>query len=582
MSSETTLERAMKDADDGKLDAALASVRLLIKRKPQDLNAVQIFGMLLMKAGEMAQAIHHLGRAVAAAPNVTGYRNNYANALMNNGRAAEAVEQLRKAIEIDPNYSRGYLNMILACAAIGDSLGGIEAGRRGLVLRPDWPELSRNLASVLKDAGRVEEAIAEYQRAVAKAPKDAELRSSLLFSLNYPDFPVEFVSQAHRDYAQCVRTCYTPARTDPSPDRPLRIGVLSGDMRTHSVAYFAEPFMRNRPQGSTLTIFATDVARVGDDMREGIREMSDKWIYAFSMGDEALDQTIRSNNIDVLIELGGHTSGGQLTALDSSPAPVIVSAIGYPNTTGHPAVGWRVVDSITDGPESDALCTERLLRIDPCFLCYSPPKNAPEPAMPAIDGPIIFGSFNLAAKITPRSVALWAGALNAVPNSRLLLKCKAIADPGSREFFLERLASNGIPSERVDIVAYTKGLQDHWNLYSRVHVALDTTPYNGTTTTCEALWMGVPLVTIEGDRHAARVSTSILHAAGHKEWVANSPEDFAAIASRLATDRDRLQALRFGLRSELQASVLCDQVAYADRFHAALREAWRSWCASVK
>ena len=582
MSREITLEKALKDANDGKLDAALASLRLLIKRKPNDLDAVQIFGMLLMQAGEMAQAIHHLGRAVAAAPNVTGYRNNYANALMNNGRAAEAVDQLRKAIAIDPNYSRGYLNMILACAAIGDSIGGIEAGRRGLALRPDWPELSRNLASVLKDAGRVEEAIAEYQRAVAKAPKDAELRSSSLFSLNYPDFPVEFVFQAHRDYAQCVRTCYAPARTDPSPDRPLRIGVLSGDMRTHSVAYFAEPFMRNRPQGCTLTIFATDVARVGDEMREGIREISDKWIDAFSVGDEALDQMIRSNNIDVLVELGGHTSGGQLTTLDFSPAPVIVSAIGYPNTTGHPAVGWRIVDSITDGSESDALCTERLLRIDPCFLCYSPPKNAPEPAMPAVDGPIIFGSFNLAAKITPRSVALWAAALNSVPNSRLLLKCKAIADPGSREFFLERLASNGIPSERVDIVAYTKGLQDHWNLYSRVHVALDTTPYNGTTTTCEALWMGVPLVTIEGDRHSARVSKSILHAVGHQEWVANSPEDFAAIASKLATDRDRLQTLRFGLRSELQASVLCDQVAYANRFHAALREAWRSWCASVK
>ena len=582
MSREITLEKALKDANDGKLDAALASLRLLIKRKPNDLDAVQIFGMLLMQAGEMAQAIHHLGRAVAAAPNVTGYRNNYANALMNNGRAAEAVDQLRKAIAIDPNYSRGYLNMILACAAIGDSIGGIEAGRRGLELRPDWPELSRNLASVLKDAGRVEEAISEYKRAVATAPKDAGLRSSSLFSLNYPDFPVEFISQAHRDYAQCVRTCILPARTDPSPDRPLRIGVLSGDMRTHSVAYFAEPFMRNRPQGCTLTIFATDVARVGDEIRERIRERSDKWIDAFSVGDEALDQMIRSNNIDVLVELGGHTSGGQLTALDSSPAPVIVSAIGYPNTTGHPAVGWHIVDSITDGSESDALCTERLLRIDPCFLCYSPPKNAPEPAMPAVDGPIIFGSFNLAAKITPRSVALWAAALNSVPNSRLLLKCKAIADPGSREFFLERLASNGIPSERVDIVAYTKGLQDHWNLYSRVHVALDTTPYNGTTTTCEALWMGVPLVTIEGDRHSARVSKSILHAVGHQEWVANSPEDFAAIASRLATDRDRLQALRFGLRSELQASVLCDQVAYADRFHAALREAWRSWCASVK
>ncbi|MEI6541131.1 MAG: tetratricopeptide repeat protein, partial [Planctomycetota bacterium] len=222
MSSETTLERAIKDANDGKLNAALASVRFLIKRKPQDLDAVQIFGMLLVRAGEMQQAIYHLGKAVATAPNVTAYRNNYANALMQSGRAAEAVDQLRKVIDIDPNYLFGYLNMIQACAAVGDSLGGIEAGRRGLELRPDWPELSRNLASVLKDAGRVEEAIAEYQRAVAKAPKDAGLRSSSLLSLNYPDFPVEFVSQAHRDYAQCVRTCYSPSRTDPSPDRPLR------------------------------------------------------------------------------------------------------------------------------------------------------------------------------------------------------------------------------------------------------------------------------------------------------------------------------------------------------------------------
>ncbi|MDA0215436.1 MAG: tetratricopeptide repeat protein [Planctomycetota bacterium] len=582
MSSETTLERALKDAHEGRLDAALVSVRLLVKRKPHDLDAVQIYGMLLMKAGEMAQAIYHLERAVTVAPNVTAYRNNYANALMNSGRSEEAVAQLRKAIEIDPNYSRGYLNMILACAAIGDSLGGIEAGRRGLALRPDWPELSGNLAGVLKDAGRVEEAIAEYQRAVATAPTNAGLRSGSLFSMNYPDFPVEFVAQAHRDYAKCVRTCSSPARTDPSPDRPLRLGILSGDMRTHSVAYFAEPFMRHRPQGCTLTIFATDVARVGDEMRDGIRSISDKWVEAFAMGDEALDHAIRKNQIDVLVELGGHTSGGQLTALDSSPAPVIVSAIGYPNTTGHPAVGWRIVDSFTDGPESDALCTERLLRIDPCFLCYSPPKNAPEPAMPAVDSPIIFGSFNLAAKITPRSVALWAGVLNSVPNSRLLLKCKAIADPGSREFFLERLAASGIPPERVDIVAYTSNLHDHWNLYSRVHVALDTTPYNGTTTTCEALWMGVPLVTIAGDRHSARVSTSILHAAGHKEWVANSPTEFASIAANLATDRAKLTELRDGLRGQVKASVLCDQVAYAERFHNALRKAWRSWCASVK
>jgi predicted O-linked N-acetylglucosamine transferase (SPINDLY family) len=257
---------------------------------------------------------------------------------------------------------------------------------------------------------------------------------------------------------------------------------------------------------------------------------------------------------------------------------VIVSAIGYPNTTGHPCVDWRIVDSITDPAGDDAYCTERLARIDPCFLCYSPFADAPPPAMPAQGTPFTFGSFNLAAKVREQTVELWSAALARVPGSRLLLKSKSISDPALLGRLMARLQAGGIDASRVDVAPYTKTNAEHLALYSRVHVALDCTPYNGTTTTCEALWMGVPVVCIAGDRHAARVGASLLHAAGCGEFLARTPAEFAQIAAGLAQDQGRLAALRSSLRARLAASPLMDQPAYAARFHAALRECWREHC----
>ncbi len=582
MASKSTLDRALRDAQSGRLAPALATLRLAVARDPKDYEAAQIFGMLLMWSGELPQALHHFGRCVAAAPRVAAFRNNYANALMNARRVEHAVEQFRAAIEIDPNYSLSYLGLTIACAEIGDSVAGIEAGRRGTELRPDWPELSRNFASVLKDAGRIDEALAEFTRAIASHPSDAGLRSGFLWALNYHDGSVEHSANSHRDYVKCVRTTRPAARTDPSADRPLQLGILSGDMRTHSVAFFAEPFMRHIPQGCVMTVFSNGRPDASDPMRAQLVKLAGAWVEVATLDDDALDSAIRARKIDVLVELGGHSSGGRLSALDNAPAPVIVSAIGYPNTTGHPSVGWRIVDSITDPPASDAHCTERLARIDPCFLCYCPPRESPLPAMPPHDAPITFGSFNMTPKISPRTIALWSQTLAAVADSRLLLKSKSMADAGTRAHMLELLARGGIPESQVDVVDYTAGLQEHLALYSRVHIALDTTPYNGTTTTCEALWMGVATVTTLADRHAARVSASLLTAAGHPEWIATTESQFVEIARSLAADRKRLAELRTTLRDELLRSSLCDQSAYATRFHAALRTAWRAWCATAQ
>jgi len=312
-----------------------------------------------------------------------------------------------------------------------------------------------------------------------------------------------------------------------------------------------------------------------------LQRLCDAWHPCASMSMEGLDAAIRERSIDVLIELSGHTEAGRLPALAGKPAPVIISAIGYPNTTGLPSVDWRVVDSITDPPGSEHLCTERLLRLDPCFLCYSPPSQAPEPAMPPADAPIMFGSFNNAAKIGPSSIELWARVLKAVPGSRLLLKSQTLSDAAGRARIERRFTEAGIDASRLELLAWSKTRQEHLELYARVHVALDTVPYNGTTTTCEALWMGVPTVTTLGDRHAARVSASLLHAAGHAELVAKDAEDFVRLSAALAQDRARLSTLRANLRAELRASPLCDAPAYAARFHAAIRECWKAWCESA-
>lgn len=259
---------------------------------------------------------------------------------------------------------------------------------------------------------------------------------------------------------------------------------------------------------------------------------------------------------------------------------MIVSAIGYPNTTGHPAIDWRLVDSTTDPEGSERYATERLLRIDPCFLCYTPPEIAPEPAHVDDGEQITFGSFNLTSKVTPATIALWKSVLDAVPRSRLLVKSKSIADESTKRSVLSRLESGGIDPTRVEALAYTKSQAEHFALYSRVHVALDTTPYNGTTTTCEALWMGVPVVTLEGDRHAARVGASLLRAADCAEWIASTPDAFVSIASSLACDRARLAQFRRSARTHLCRSALLNVDAYGARLHGALRAAWREWCSA--
>ena len=563
-------DRAMHDADHGRLNEALAMVRMRQRMRPKDPEATELLGLLLFRAGEVEQAIHFLQRGVELLPNEPVHRHNLANALERVGRTQEAIRLWEDCLRINPEFVLAWMGLATACQSVDDSARSIEAGERGLALAPGWVDLVRNHSNTLARAGRVEEAASLLRAHLSAHPQEAELRSNLLLNLHYRGLDAACMLAEHRAFGAAL-----PAPAPPSPTpldgRLLRIGILSADLRGHSVASFADALIRHAPPEAELVAFSTAAPGQSDRTTDDLKPCFAKWLDVAGLRGDALDACIRTEGIDVLLELSGHSAGGRLADLARKPAPVTVSAIGYPDTTGLPAVDARIVDSVTDPAGAESRCTERLVRIDPCFLCYRPPETAPEPAMPPAGAPITFGSFNNLQKISPETADAWSRTLRSVPGSRLLLKSPGLGDPLVQRTLLERLTAAGIPAEAIETVAFSKGRAEHLALYARVHVALDTMPYNGTTTTCEALWMGVPVITTLGDHHAARVSASLLRAAGHPELVAADSAEFARLAAALAGDLDRIGALRKGLRDELRASPLLDAKTYALTVHAALR-----------
>lgn len=315
-----------------------------------------------------------------------------------------------------------------------------------------------------------------------------------------------------------------------------------------------------------------------------MRSRFSQWINVSSLDNRALDAAIRRERIDVVLELAGHSVGNRLQALACAPAPVIISAIGYPNTTGVPAIGYRFVDSFTDPAGEEQWATEKLVRLDPCFVCYTPPEDAPSvapaPCAASTDAPITFASFNASQKLTMSTLKLWARVMREVPNSKLLLKSMNYTDPQARDEAARRFTAAGGDASRLECLAPAGSVRDHLLSYARADIALDPTPYAGTTTTCEALWMGVPVITLAGNTHASRVGVSLLSAAAMHQWIASSDDEYVTIAARAANDRVSLSKLRATMRERLLQSTLRDSKAYAHRFYDAIRACWREWCAT--
>jgi protein O-GlcNAc transferase len=362
-----------------------------------------------------------------------------------------------------------------------------------------------------------------------------------------------------------------------NPDRrSLRVGFVSPDFRDHPVARFLRPIVEHRNRAQFQFIAYSSVDRP-DQVTAHLRVQFDEWYDVAPLDNAQLADVIRGQHkIDILIDLAGHTGGSRMSLFVRKPAPVQITYLGYPDTSGIPQMDFRITDAIADPVGvTDSLHTEKLLRLDGCFLAYTllDDTAAASPLAPSRDGPIVFGSFNNLAKISPTTIRLWSGVLSVVPDARMLIKTTSLGDPPTLALTRDRFALLGLPMERVELLGPELTQTGHLAQYARIDVALDTFPYNGTTTTCEALSMGVPVVSLHGEHHASRVSLSILTAAGFPQWATDDSEKFVAIAKELA---GQSRSLRPQMRDRLRASPLCDGQSLARRFESALRRAWQA------
>jgi protein O-GlcNAc transferase len=604
--------------DQGKLEQAVACYRRALGLNPAYAEALCNLGNALKDQGKLAEAMSCYRRALVLKPGLAEIHNNLGNALKDQGKLDDAADCYRQALALKPNYAEAHNNLgnalrdkgqqDEAIAAFEQALafrpdlaeahcnlgnvlrdqGKLEAAvaccRQALVLKPGYAEAYSSLGNALRDQGKLDEALAYFRQALFLKPDDAEAHSNLLFCLNY-DCGVsneEIFKESvlwNKRHALCHRPQVATYKNDCSAGRRLRIGYVSPDLRAHSVAYFFEPLLQGHDRQAVEVFCYAEVMRP-DTVTARLQGLSDHWRVTVGMSDDELAAHIRADGIDILIDLAGHTAHNRLGVFARKPAPVQATWLGYPNSTGLDVIDYRLVDAVTDpNGEADTCASETLLRLPGGFLCYGGPAGMPEPADPPCltAGTVTFGSFNNPAKVSTATFDAWARLLSRLPEARLLLKGRSFSDAATCARFMTLLAERGVAPERVELVAWVPNNASHLALYRRIDIALDPFPYNGTTTTCEALWMGVPVVTLCGDRHAGRVGASLLSHSGLTDWIACTVEDYVAIAVALAGNPDRLRELRHSLRPRLSASPLRDGKAFAGQIEAALRIMWQRW-----
>lgn len=495
------------------------------------------------------------------------------------GETADAIAAFRRALEREPG-SLEALRWLGMSLARGREMS--EARRLLEHYLKRCPEPSSAMAMLghleMLD-GHHARGAALMRRALERPGSGSAEHSTLVFDLNYdPDLDPDALIAEHRLWAHRHTPAPPPPRPaviDPDPTRRLRIGLLSPDLRAHAVAFFLAPILEHLPRDQFEIVAYANVQRP-DGVTERLKTLCDRWEDIWRCDDPEVARRMRGDRLDILLDLAGHTADSRLALCGLRLAPLQVTYLGYPNTTGLTQMDWRLVDRWTDPPELPWRGTERLWRLDRCFLAFDP-SHAPEVAPPPCEtaGTLTFGSFNNLAKVNHRVVALWSRVLAAVPRARLLLKHDVSHDPEVQDRVRGSFAEHGIAPERIAFLPRTSAYHEHLAAYAEVDIALDPFPYNGTTTTCEALWMGVPVVALAGTTHAGRVGASLLRAVGLEATLARDPDDYVATAVELARTPAMLRVLRGMLRPTMAGSELLDHRGHAEAVADALRGMWR-------
>lgn len=553
-------------------------LRAALTLDPGSARLATQLGEVLARLDRAGEAMEHYRRAIALDPRDAAAHINLGAMLYSAGRAAEAAPILERAVVLAPEQAAPLITLSGVEERVGQISRAEGYARRAVALAPRSADAHNNLGMMLMLQGDLPGALHESRQAVALAPGRADYQSTLLMRQSYdPAIAPEALAAQHRSFDALFGAPGAGRPRRPrDPARRLRVAYLSPDLRAHSVAFFFEPLLRAHDRGAVEVTCYADSA-VADQTTDRLRGHAEHWRMVKELSDQALAETISADGIDVLVDLAGHTHGNRMSLLARRAAPVQFTYLGYPATTGLAAMDYRVTDGVADPAGAEVLHSERLVRIEGGFLCYAPPFPAGEGpgvvAPPSSAGqPVTFGSFNALVKVNEPLLDLWAALLREVPEARLLLKARGLGEERARERILARLAAGGVSPDRVTLAPAVPQLAAHLDCYAGMDVALDTFPYNGTTTTCEALWMGVPVVTFAGSAHAGRVGASILSRVGLDELVGSTPARAMEIAARLARDRQRLVVLRQTMRDRMRASPLMDAARLARQLEQAYRQ----------
>jgi len=580
------LGNALKE--QGNLDGAIAAYERAIGLRPGFALAHYNLATALGKQGRRHEAIAAYRRAIELDAGIAQAHYNVGNELCEMKDLAGAVEAYRRAIQVQSNYAQAYANLgnTLMKQAKRGGVGGeldqaVAAYCRAVELKPDYAEAYTNLGNAHKEQGDLDEALACYGRSMELRPADAALHSNRVYAVH---FHAEFDAAAilrenlewDRRYGAVLRNAWRPHDNDRSAGRRLRVGYVSPDFCSHPIGRFLLPLMEAHDGGEVEVFCYSDVAEP-DEMTVRISQHAAQWRSVAGRGDEDVAALIREDRIDVLVDLTMHMAGNRMLLFARKPAPVQTTYLAYCSTTGLAAMDYRLTDPYLDPPGRVGDYCEKSIWLTPTYWCYRPGIEAPEPGeLPAAaTGAVTFGCLNNFCKVSRATLEVWGRLLAATPGSRLLLHS---LEGEHRRRVVDFFAAHGVERGRVEFVGFLPGPR-YLELYQRIDIGLDPFPYAGGTTTCDALWMGVPVVSLAGRTAVARAGLSILSNLGLSELVASTEEQYVRIAAELAGDLSRVAQLRAELRERMRASPLMDSGRFARSVEGAYREGWRQWCA---
>lgn len=579
---------ALKYYQAGDLKQAEYTCKEILKVQPDNYDILNILGNVYLDIRRFDLAITCFQKIVQLNPNSADAYAFLGQAFLAQNEMNKALESYNQALIINHNSIDALHNKGFILEKQGKLVEAVENYLLSLRIKPDSVEGLNNIGNLLKDMGQLNEADIYYKRALQINPTHSIIYSNLLLSMNYnAKYNALSIFTEHLNFAKrCAESFYSNIASytnERRVTRSLRIGYVSPDFRKESVGFFIESVLASHNH-QDFEIFCYHNLLVQDEMTERMKAHANNWRNIVGMSDEKVVELIHEDEIDILVDLIGHTRSNRILVFARKPAPIQVTWLGYPNTTGLSTMDYRIVDNFTDPPGmTEEFNTENLIRLPGCFLCYLPDKNSPDVMkLPAhTKGYVTFGTFNTLAKVSPETIILWSKILKRIPNSKLIMKTQSLSDQATHQYLKNQFLQHGVTEERLELLSWVSSFQEHLEIYNRIDIVLDTFPYNGTTNTCEAMWMGVPVVTLEGNTHVSRVGVSLLSNVGLTDLIAKTQDEYIEKSVQLANDIEKLHLLRERLRGMMTRSPLTDSKQFTINLENFYRQMWETYCKST-